>query len=69
MLYQGDKTTWTPEVTGQANPTPGAQTKTPDRRASRLLQKSQAWCDQDPAIQAGRLRVDLQKWHFAKSIT
>ena len=27
------------------------------------------WCDQDPAIQASTLRVELHQWYAAKGIT
>ena len=33
------------------------------------VKKAQEWCDQDPAIQAGTLRVELHKWYAAKGIT
>ncbi len=32
------------------------------------VKKAQEWCDQDPAIQAGTLRVELHKWYSAKGI-
>jgi uncharacterized protein len=32
------------------------------------LKKAQEWCDQDPAVKAGRLRVELHKWYSAKGI-
>jgi uncharacterized protein len=32
------------------------------------LKKAQEWCDQDPAIQAGTLRVELHPWYSAKGI-
>ena len=32
------------------------------------LKKAQEWCDQDPAIQAGTLRVELHQWYSAKGI-
>ena len=33
------------------------------------MKKAQDWCDEDPAIQAGTLRVELHKWYAAKGIT
>ena len=33
------------------------------------VNKAQEWCDQDPAIQAGRLRVEFHKWYAAKGLT
>ncbi len=33
------------------------------------VKKAQEWCDRDPAIQAGRLRVELHKWYAAKGLT
>ena len=33
------------------------------------VKKAQEWCDQDPAVRAGRLRVELHKWYSAKGIT
>ena len=32
------------------------------------LKQAQAWCDQDPAVKAGRLRVELHRWYSAKGI-
>jgi uncharacterized protein YciI len=32
------------------------------------LKKAQEWCDQDPAVKAGRLRVELHKWYSARGI-
>lgn len=33
------------------------------------VKKAQEWCDQDPAVKAGRLRLELHKWYSAKGIT
>ncbi len=33
------------------------------------VKKAQEWCDQDPAIQAGTLRVELYQWYAAKGLT
>ncbi len=32
------------------------------------LKKAQEWCDEDPAVKAGTLRVELHKWYSAKGI-
>ena len=32
------------------------------------VKKAQEWCDQDAAVQAGTLRVELQPWYLAKGI-
>ena len=32
------------------------------------VDKAREWCDQDPAVKAGRLRVELHKWYAAKGI-
>lgn len=33
------------------------------------LEEAQALCDTDPAVKAGRLRVELHPWYSAKGIT
>lgn len=33
------------------------------------MEEAQALCDQDPAVKAGRLRVELKPWYSAKGIT
>jgi uncharacterized protein YciI len=33
------------------------------------LEEAKALCDTDPAVQAGRLRVELHPWYSAKGIT
>jgi uncharacterized protein YciI len=33
------------------------------------LEEAQALCDTDPAVQSGRLRVELHPWYSAKGIT
>ena len=32
------------------------------------LEEARAWCDSDPAIAAGDLRVELHQWYSAKGI-
>ena len=32
------------------------------------VEQAQEWCDSDPAVQAGTLRVDLHPWYSAKGI-
>ena len=32
------------------------------------VEKAQEWCDQDSAVQAGTLRVELHPWYLAKEI-
>lgn len=32
------------------------------------VDKARGWCEQDPAVKAGRLRVELHKWYAAKGI-
>ena len=32
------------------------------------LEEAQKWCDTDPAVQAGRLKVRLIRWYSAKGI-
>lgn len=33
------------------------------------LEEAKGWCDSDPAVMAGALRVDLKPWFSAKGIT
>lgn len=32
------------------------------------VEQAKAWCDTDPAVKAGRLRVELHPWYSAKGI-
>lgn len=32
------------------------------------VEEAKAWCDTDPAVKAGRLRVELHPWYSAKGI-